>query len=44
MVENPTLRLPRDYSKYPGKVDHTTAICYQVGAVNLSYNDWMKKQ
>ena len=24
-------RLPNDYSKYPGKMDHTTLLCFEIG-------------
>merc|ERR1711982_178116 len=43
MVGNPNSRLPKDYSKYPGKVDHTSVICFCVGEVSLSYDQWMGK-
>lgn len=43
MIQNPNCRLPKDYTLYPGKVDHTTVLCYQVAEVTLSYNQWMGK-
>jgi hypothetical protein len=33
MQENPTKKLPNDYVKYPGKMDHVTAIAIKVGLV-----------
>jgi hypothetical protein len=29
MMNNPSKRLPKDYSRYQGKMDHTTCICWQ---------------
>jgi hypothetical protein len=29
--ENPGKRLPSDYVKYPGKIDHTTCLSFKVG-------------
>lgn len=43
MMENPTLRLPKDYGKYPGKVDHCTVVCYQVGNGGVSIDQWFGK-
>ena len=43
MVNNPNSRLPKDYTKYPGKVDHTSVVCFRVGEVSLSYDQWMGK-
>lgn len=43
MIQNPSTRLPKDYSLYPGKVDHTTVICFRVSPVSLSYDQWMGK-
>ncbi|KAM9964979.1 hypothetical protein ACTFIW_004776 [Dictyostelium discoideum] len=31
MENNAGKRLPEDYSKYPGKMDHTSIICFKVG-------------
>jgi len=31
LVTNPASRIPCDYQKYPGKLDHTTIACVQVG-------------
>jgi len=31
MAENPTKPLPKDYVRYPGKMDHTTCLCFEVG-------------
>mmetsp|Transcript_10240 Transcript_10240/g.41702 ORF Transcript_10240/g.41702 Transcript_10240/m.41702 type:complete len:1397 (+) Transcript_10240:115-4305(+) len=31
MRENPSKRLPKDYRLYPGKMDHTTCVCFVVG-------------
>jgi hypothetical protein len=31
MCENPTKPLPKDYIRYPGKMDHTTCLCFVVG-------------
>ena len=31
MQENPFKRLPKDYKLYPGKMDHTTILCFVVG-------------
>ncbi|KYQ94484.1 protein phosphatase 2C-related protein [Tieghemostelium lacteum] len=31
-------KLPNDYTKYPGKMDHTTAICFKVGHFANSTN------
>jgi len=36
-------RVPHDYTEYPGKVDHATAVCFRVGDVSLSYDQWMGK-
>ena len=33
MRTNPHLRLPSDYMRYPGKMDHTTILCVRVGGV-----------
>ena len=30
--QNPRIRLPEDYVRYPGKVDHTTCIAVEVGS------------
>eukprot|EP01104_Vermistella_antarctica_P015048 TRINITY_DN4860_c0_g1_i2.p1 TRINITY_DN4860_c0_g1~~TRINITY_DN4860_c0_g1_i2.p1 ORF type:complete len:1810 (-),score=454.74 TRINITY_DN4860_c0_g1_i2:90-5519(-) len=36
MEEHPNKKLPSDYTRFPGKMDHSTAICWQVGnAPNL---------
>ena len=34
METNPALELPDDYSKYPGKMDHSSCICIKVGSRN----------
>ena len=34
MENNPSLELPDDYSRYPGKMDHTSCICIKVGSRN----------
>eukprot|EP01089_Gocevia_fonbrunei_P015568 TRINITY_DN4583_c0_g1_i2.p1 TRINITY_DN4583_c0_g1~~TRINITY_DN4583_c0_g1_i2.p1 ORF type:complete len:548 (-),score=101.04 TRINITY_DN4583_c0_g1_i2:179-1822(-) len=31
MEENPTRRMPMDYSKFKGKMDHTTVVVFKVG-------------
>ena len=31
MQDNPSKRLPKDYKLYPGKMDHTTVMCFVVG-------------
>ena len=33
MQNNPNKRLPKDYRLYPGKMDHTTVMCYVVGEI-----------
>ncbi|EGG25356.1 protein phosphatase 2C-related protein [Cavenderia fasciculata] len=35
LENNPGKRLPQDYNKYPGKMDHTTCICFRVGEFDL---------
>lgn len=35
MRENPSKRLPKDYRLYPGKMDHTTCVCFIVGEHSL---------
>jgi len=35
MSANPKSRLPKDYRLYPGKMDHTTCVCFVVGEKNL---------
>ena len=37
MEQNPGKRLPKDYHKYPGKMDHTTIICFRVGYATSEY-------
>ena len=34
MKENPRQKLPIDYVKYPGKMDHASVICLTVGKNN----------
>lgn len=34
MKENPRQKLPIDYIKYPGKMDHASVICLTVGKNN----------
>lgn len=34
MHNNPGKRLPRDYVKFPGKMDHTTCVCFTVGKIS----------
>ncbi|KAH3762246.1 cyclophilin B [Pelomyxa schiedti] len=36
MEANPGQKQPSDYKKYPGKMDHTTAVAYRVGPVDFS--------
>lgn len=31
MEQNPTIPLPKDYNKYPGKMDHTTCVAFKIG-------------
>jgi Protein phosphatase 2C len=31
MEKHPSLKQPRDYRVFPGKMDHTTAMCFRVG-------------
>ena len=31
MLANPGKRLPNNYKTYPGKMDHTTCVCFRVG-------------
>ncbi len=33
MELNPGLPLPHDYKKYPGKLDHTTCVCFEIGSL-----------
>lgn len=33
MIRNPTSRLPSNYRRYPGKMDHTTCLTFRVGSV-----------
>eukprot|EP01113_Clastostelium_recurvatum_P027817 TRINITY_DN3367_c0_g1_i2.p1 TRINITY_DN3367_c0_g1~~TRINITY_DN3367_c0_g1_i2.p1 ORF type:complete len:497 (+),score=63.64 TRINITY_DN3367_c0_g1_i2:58-1548(+) len=33
MENNPTMKQPVDYKKYPGKMDHTSAMCIRVGTM-----------
>ena len=49
MEENPSLELPEEYKKYPGKMDHTTCICVKVdypdnGTSQLLRNAFEKKE
>ena len=37
MRENPKLKLPENYVEYPGKLDHTSALCFRIGAANDYY-------
>jgi hypothetical protein len=30
MEQHPTLELPDDYKRYPGKLDHVTCVCFRV--------------
>jgi len=32
MEKNPNTRLPPNYKLYPGKMDHTTVVCFRVGS------------
>lgn len=32
MEQNPKLKLPPDFKLYPGKLDHTTCVCFTVGS------------
>eukprot|EP00007_Cunea_sp_BSH-02190019_P007530 CAMPEP_0174232938 /NCGR_PEP_ID=MMETSP0417-20130205/3100_1 /TAXON_ID=242541 /ORGANISM="Mayorella sp, Strain BSH-02190019" /LENGTH=660 /DNA_ID=CAMNT_0015311073 /DNA_START=37 /DNA_END=2019 /DNA_ORIENTATION=- len=34
MEKYPDRKLPDDYNAYPGKMDHTTCLCFRVGAVS----------
>jgi hypothetical protein len=34
MEENPTGKLPNDFVKYPGKMDHTTCVAFTVGYID----------
>ncbi|KAH3743374.1 1-phosphatidylinositol 4,5-bisphosphate phosphodiesterase delta-4 [Pelomyxa schiedti] len=36
METNPKQKLPSDYTKFPGKLDHTTCVCILVGATPKS--------
>ncbi|GAM17930.1 hypothetical protein SAMD00019534_011050 [Acytostelium subglobosum LB1] len=35
-------RLPQDFVKYPGKMDHTTCICFRVGQFDILNDDGSK--
>eukprot|EP00013_Stygamoeba_regulata_P029667 CAMPEP_0177651328 /NCGR_PEP_ID=MMETSP0447-20121125/12482_1 /TAXON_ID=0 /ORGANISM="Stygamoeba regulata, Strain BSH-02190019" /LENGTH=623 /DNA_ID=CAMNT_0019154387 /DNA_START=56 /DNA_END=1927 /DNA_ORIENTATION=+ len=35
MEENPEKKQPHDYILYPGKMDHTTCVCFRVGPVKF---------
>jgi len=35
MEQNPDKKLPSDYTKYPGKVDHTSCACVKVGKTSF---------
>jgi len=36
MEQHPKSRQPSDYQKFPGKLDHTTAVALQVGVKPFS--------
>jgi hypothetical protein len=36
MEKNSGKKLPDDYTKYPGKMDHSTALCFVVGSKSHS--------
>jgi hypothetical protein len=36
MVTNPGKRLPKDYKRYPGKMDHATCLTFKVGSVSAT--------
>ena len=35
MEENDNKRLPLDYQKYPGKMDHTTCLCFRASLSDI---------
>ncbi|GAM27002.1 hypothetical protein SAMD00019534_101770 [Acytostelium subglobosum LB1] len=39
MENNPGKHLPQDYVKYPGKMDHTTIICFTVGHFDIAVDE-----
>lgn len=43
MRESPQATIPVDRVEYPGRLDHSTCVCFTVGDVNISYNEWMNK-
>jgi len=44
MQANPNQRLPSDYTKFPGKLDHTTCVCFQVGSAYSFPPSFKKKR
>ena len=46
LLQNPTSRLPNDYTKYPGKMDHTTALAVRIGGDlrNVKWGDVCKEE
>merc|ERR1712137_100269 len=38
MENNPGRRLPRDYSLYPGKMDHTTCVIFRIGNSDCNFS------
>ena len=34
LSENPTLKVPGNYAQYPGKLDHSSIVCFRVGRTN----------
>jgi len=36
LIHNPLSRLPTNYKVFPGKMDHTTCLCFRVGCVSAT--------
>lgn len=43
MEANPHGKLNHDPSIHPGRMDHATCVCFRVGRVTLSYEEWVNK-
>lgn len=39
MQENPDMSLPKDYTKFPGKMDHTTMTAFRIGRAGSADDD-----
>lgn len=43
MEQHPTGKLSLDPTLHPGKLDHASCVCFRVGRVTLSYQEWVKQ-